>query len=397
MKPETIKNHTLLMGVDTLSIASPDDKTFDLAEYPFLYGRVSRRTDGKDGIQYRVNPDKWDTSRTKQELGIYDYAEFAETLKAIVNKMDIQYPEITRLDFRFDNFDKDSYVNMLKLNKFLILLVAESENIQNRYQSYDPKTLVDLTIRVESKYLELENYNKAVQEPQGIVTNRLEIRDKAVTADPYSEWVRLKSILRRAITPAVADELLHEMNDYLLDAFDFYVNDLAKHRKDGTISPKSRGFEHRLNGFFTAYRYSIFTKEQAIDLIARIKGKQILDAHSTDGTTFDFKDVAAECMRYARSKYKTLTDGNHIELFTLQNVKDYYKHLCDSSKMFFGNNIVVDTIPQKSSCDKPRCTRARREIFVSNKIRVEQEQEQPTIQATSSQRKQPYLVFNPYS
>ena len=357
MRPETIQTYSLLMGVDTLSIASPDDKTFNLTEYPFLYGRVSRRTDGKDGIQYRVNPDKWDTSRTKQELGIYDYAEFAETVKAIVDKMDIQYPEITRLDFRFDNFDKDSYINMLKLNKFLILLVAEAENIQNRYQSYDPKTLVDLTIRVESKYLELENYNKAVQEPQGIVTNRLEIRDKAVTADPYSEWLRIKSIIRRSITPAIAADLLTEMNDHLLDAFDFYVNDLAKHRKDGTISPKSRGFEHRLNGFFTAYRYSIFTKEQAIDLIARIKGKQM-----------NYEQCADECMRYAHNKYKTLTDGNNIELFTLQNVKDYYKHLCDSSKMFFGNNIVADTIPKKSTRGLTRYTRAKVDIFDSNMI-----------------------------
>lgn len=96
-------------------------------------------------------------------------------------------PVKTRIDYRLDSF-QDNYDELAKLNKLLILLIARYYRIDNCYQSYNPLTLEGLCIRIQNRDIEIENYNKGIQEPSGIVRNRLEFRSKRPTINSAYDW-----------------------------------------------------------------------------------------------------------------------------------------------------------------------------------------------------------------
>lgn len=124
--------------------------------------------------------------------------------------------ELTRVDFRIDSME-DNFDDYLKLNKLIALLLAKKMNLKNRYQSYDPLLLDNLTIRVQNEYLEFENYNKKLESSgNDPVCNRIELRSKSLLKNPkeFSEllniWIeRLRSL------PAFYEFVQADCNDAL--------------------------------------------------------------------------------------------------------------------------------------------------------------------------------------
>lgn len=364
MQPDLIKNHDLLMGVDTLSVSSKSNKHFDKEKYPYIYNTVSRSANG-DIYNYRINPDKYDKSRAKSDLGIYDFTEYSEIMKKIFEKTVLDEPRKTRIDLRFDSFSENSFEKMLKLNKFFVLLVAHSENLKNKYQSKDPVELWDLTVCVGNHAIELENYNKALQEPTGAVTNRLEARSKRLPDTPeelkeQTAWLQWKAIFRRATTRNNLDGFLKRVNNNLIRIFPTYrYEQMTKTNHNGEIL-KEKSFEYILNQFILTYRNTLYTQKQIIALIQELKR----------GEAAEKGESCQDFTKYARAKYKYLKDNYPFDLYTLQNVKDYLKKLSETADLFFGNGVILDTIPKQPTLTNPSKQQGKVEITQSNMLQI---------------------------
>lgn len=287
------------MGVDTIQIKSKTAIEFDSDLYPFIHADIVRKSDGSYSY-YILNPDK------AYQTSIYNSTDYNNSLNYMLDSIALDEPIKSRVDFRFDSFD-DNYNELLKLNKLVVLLIANKYKITNRYQSYDPLTNEALTIRIQSKYIEAENYNKGLQEPDGLVKNRLELRSKSLTADiaenekEFREFEKWCVRLDKAITADNFNDLISRINISLVDRF-----------KDWR---KLKG--HTLSNFITQYENCIFTSRQLENLLTLLNKKGLTSI--------------SNCKESAK-KYKKRYG---LEFFSLNDLNAYKVKLIESGAGFF--------------------------------------------------------------
>lgn len=172
---ETLQNIELKASIDTLSIASVFESQVHSTKTNYINNdvRVSSSA-GKREYIYRLNPNKVFKDINGNNKLITSYSDFIKAMNQMVFEMGLSEYRYSRIDFNVDSY-KNTYDELLKLNKcFLLLFLKDSDT--NCYQSTHPLTLTKLTTRIQRPYFQIENYNKAVQEPDGNVLNRLEIR-----------------------------------------------------------------------------------------------------------------------------------------------------------------------------------------------------------------------------
>ena len=287
------------MGVDTIQIKSKTAIEFDSDLYPFIHADIVRKSDGSYSY-YILNPDK------AYQTSIYNSTDYNNSLNYMLDSIALDEPIKSRVDFRFDSFD-DNFNELLKLNKLVVLLIANKYKITNRYQSYDPLTNEALTIRIQSKYIEAENYNKGLQEPDGLVKNRLELRSKSLTADiaenekEFREFEKWCVRLDKAITADNFNDLISRINISLVDRF-----------KDWR---KLKG--HTLSNFITQYENCIFTSRQLENLLTLLNEKDLTSI--------------SNCKESAK-KYKKRYG---LEFFSLNDLNAYKVKLIESGAGFF--------------------------------------------------------------
>lgn len=165
-----------LCNIHTISIASEKEIILP-PELGNAWVEVQHRRDTRNDKNLYVA--KINTHRWREEL-TFSYGRFQSDMFEIEQSMNIKDCSLSRVDFAF-NFLEDNYNELHKLNKCLCLLIGLSHNLMNRYESIDPLTLDKLTVRVQSQYLECENYNKSIQSNHwSPIPNRLEVRSKAI-------------------------------------------------------------------------------------------------------------------------------------------------------------------------------------------------------------------------
>lgn len=299
MNRNKIEYANIYMGVDTIQIKSKTAIEFDSDLYPFIHADIVRKSDGSYSY-YILNPDK------AYQTSIYNSTDYNNSLNYMLDSIALDEPIKSRVDFRFDSFD-DNYNELLKLNKLVVLLIANKYKITNRYQSYDPLTNEALTIRIQSKYIEAENYNKGLQEPDGLVKNRLELRSKSLTADiaenekEFREFEKWCVRLDKAITADNFNDLINRINISLVDRF-----------KDWS---KLKG--HTLSNFITQYENCIFTSRQLENLLTLLNEKGLTSI--------------SNCKESAK-KYKKRYG---LEFFSLNDLNAYKVKLIESGAGFF--------------------------------------------------------------
>ena len=294
MKQYKLDNLNLYMGVDTLQIKSKSAISFDSEKFPFVKPQIVRQSDNSFSY-YILNPDKGNNY-----IAIYNSFDYYDTLDYMLDSIALEEPVKSRIDFRFDSFDKN-FNELLKLNKLLLLLISNKYKVNNRYKSQDLLTEEELTMRIQNKYIEVENYDKGIQEPDGDVMNRLELRSKSLDNDmpesekEYIEFVNWCDRLDRAVTADNLNSLISAANNALADRY-----------KEWTAK---RG--HKINGFLNKYENSIFTRQQLVDLYALLG--------------FDNAEDRAK-------NYKKRYD---IEFFSLRDLEKYNTKIKDSGAAFF--------------------------------------------------------------
>lgn len=216
------------------------------------------------------------------------YQKFQSVLKEITNYIGLNKYRISRVDFALDYFE-DNYYELHKLNKCICLLLAISNNLKNRYESTDPLTLDHLTTRVQSEYLECENYNKDIQSNHySPVYNRLELRSKALfktkkdIPDLILGWCK-----RLDKTLTYFPELQDACNKELIRRWE-----------------KETGFKVKSESeFLRKYQDNIYTTSQLEDLYKQL----------------GFENI--------NSKIKNFKRYNSFEYFTEKNIRSYIDKL----------------------------------------------------------------------
>jgi len=287
-------NIDLYAGIDTLEVSTP---TYLTEAYEFITHDNTRRvTNGEADLpkyKYRFNPDKTHLD-TSTFTGYYLALERMMTTTAVIN------PVKTRIDYRFDCYESQ-YGDAFKLNKLLVLLIAERYKIKNRYQCIDMLTGELKTLCIKNKYIEAEAYNKELEEPESYIKWRLELRSKALYDDTDEATKELRELdkwfvrLADSTTTSNFNSLIYGLNDNLMQRY-------SEHKAKGEIATVSE--------FIVKYADFIFCTRQLVDLFARIGYKRP--------------------EKQASSFRKT----HKIEFFSLKDVRTYVLNIRDSAARF---------------------------------------------------------------
>lgn len=290
------KDVNYIAGIDTIEITST---TFTEEQFPFFTHDTSRIVQrdmaAEPKFKYRVNPDKtlFDTST----LQGYNVA-----LSHIMEVSKLQNAVKTRIDFRFDEYCSE-YNDLYKINKLLLLLVAEKYDIKNKYQSIDLESAKLKTLRIQNKYLEMECYNKQDEESDSLVKCRLELRAKALYDDsdePNKESKELENWLKR----------LEQVTDKKQGTFAALIDRLNSHLMERYKEHMDRKQINSASEFITKYADFIFTTPQLIDLYERLGYKN---------------------PKVSASKYKRL---HKIEFYSLKELRNYVNQIRKAAEKF---------------------------------------------------------------
>lgn len=235
-------------NIHTISICSTEYPKIKADGVTRIHSYIREQT-GELTYTTQINPNKYVGSE------VYNYNDFQNILNEIVKAIGINEYRITRVDFKIDSYN-DNYNELLKLNKLVILLLSIAYNIKNRYQSFEPLTLENLTVRVQNEYLEAENYNKGIESNYtDIAQNRLEVRSKALLKTKKSIPELLDSWLAKFdALPQYFEQLQSMCNTEIVRRWPLEQN----------IKVKS------LSEYIRKYQDNIYSRKQLIELYDKI-------------------------------------------------------------------------------------------------------------------------------
>ena len=281
-------------GIDTFGVKTKDE--IDVSCYPFITKDYSRKNhNGESWNYYRINPNKY------HNINIYNYKDLCFVMDEIISETGLQSAYITRIDHCLDSF-LDNYDIFLKPNKFILLLLCGKYEIRNRYQSKDLSSQEQLNLVIKNNCIEGEFYNKALQEPGGVIKSRLELRTKKLIHHIYffdsviqSEFKKWEYRLDRASETEYINSALDRINLELIRRFNEEKYD--------------KGFN--MNNFLYKYNDCIFIRSQLI------KFYDMLGIKNPKQTASNY---------IARHDSKVLN---------LKSVKEYIKFIKAKGEMFY--------------------------------------------------------------
>lgn len=293
------KDIDYIAGIDTLEITSTTftEQAFDFFTHD-TSRIVQRDISAEPKYKYRTNPDKtlYDTSTIDG---------YKAALSHIMEVSKLQNSVKTRIDFRFDDYC-NPYEDLYKINKLLLLLVAERYDIKNKYQSIDLESAKLKTLRIQNKYLEMECYNKAEEEPDSPIKCRLELRAKALYDDEDEQNKELRELAKWL-------ERLEQVTDKRQGTFTALIDRLNDNLIERYKEHTDRGQINSTNEFITKYADFIFSTPQLVDLYRRL----------------NYKNPKA-----AASKYKS---SHKIEFYSLRELRDYVQQIRKAAERFTNN------------------------------------------------------------
>jgi len=292
MNKNKLAETNLYTGIDTIEVKSDTEINADAA--PDFAPKYVKKDSNTGRCFYKLNTDKGAGTE------IYNSADYYAMRDYMIELLQMTNPVKVRIDFRVDSFD-DNFEELLKLNKLLIMLIGEQYKVKNEYYSINPRTLEELCVRIQNDRIEVENYNKGIEEPDGMVKNRLEFRSKKLYDDTaenskeLTEFLKWCNRLDKSVTKQNFEKLQQVLNDALYRQYKKECN--------------RRGF--KVNEFLYKYQSSIFTSKQCADLYRR----------------FGYKDPEQQAKRYKQRK--------HIEYFSYRDLLTYTQLIKDSGERFF--------------------------------------------------------------
>lgn len=255
--PDTLKilsENEIYAGIDTIQIKTDKEIEEEVIKQKD-YVHNNKRKCLKDGRWlYVVNPDKFNDN-----VGIYHASEYTKAFDGMKCDLELSSHELSlsRVDFRFDFFDDNTFDKLWKLNSVFIALFSQCYKVKNRYASTDIQTCERLTLRAETQYFQIEYYNKRLQEPSGNVNARLELRSLKLrkNTDELKEFERWKERLLKILDKEAYKALQEEKNNLL---YKLWQREKAKYKNMNVYEFLSKYIDH------------IYTQEQLSDFFRRL-------------------------------------------------------------------------------------------------------------------------------
>lgn len=294
-----MKNLKTYASIDTIEIMTTT--YIEPNKFDFITHDSSRRitTDSDEQkYKYRINPDK----NTGFDTSCYD--GYKVCIDNIYAKTKFDSPVKTRIDFRFDNYDVE-YEDCYKINKLLILLIANQYKVKNTYQSTDMFNNKVKTLRIQNKRFEIEFYDKSAEEPDSLIKTRLELRSKALYDNTGEELDHLRTWttrLKKVCDAEEMDKLTAKLNDNLIERY-------AELKAKQQVTNASE--------FVTKYSDSIFTRRQLIDL---------------------YKALGVKSAEVMATKYQKT---HQIEFFRVAKLTAYVDGILNSAMLFAGAELMA--------------------------------------------------------
>lgn len=254
---------------------------------------------------------------------IFTYDEFLTALNTIVADVEIEKYWITRVDMRFDSYDREYYLKNAKLNRFLISMIAVTYNVRNRYRTVDLFSEQQLSVAIKTDEFEIENYDK--ERASGgcdRAKSRFELRSKRMRGKDIEQEFLVGWPRRWKKSLKNFSKVGERYNEELVRIY----------REGATIFPKKFS---NLTDFLLQYQNCIFTKEQMIDFL---------------------KMVGVE---NPKIKYQNHKQRYGIELFNIDDVSAAIDEINRATRQYFGKSKVIQTESYKglqSPCDKGKNT-----------------------------------------
>lgn len=192
----------------------------------------------------------------KYEQGFNSLEEFEKNLVLFMEDLNIPYHEVRRVDLSYDYYT-DNYNELHKIHKTICALIAISNNLSNRYESRDFLSLNHLTTRAENKYMEFENYNKALESNyQSDAFNRIEMREKGLSQinKPFQGYQNIISKWEKRLDIALQyyERLQEQSNEYLKTKWEIEKLGIS------------------IDEFIRKYSNNIFTRKQLQDFFVSL-------------------------------------------------------------------------------------------------------------------------------
>lgn len=228
---------------------------------------------------------------------LVSYKGFLSELDGILERAGVRSYDWIRVDMCFDSFDEEHYQKYAKINRLLISMIAQAYSVQNKYRTADLFTNKQLSVAIKNpNSFEVENYDKAAESlGKDICKSRFEIRSLRMSGKDIEE--EFVSGWDKRFEKAI------ECFDSTLDRYNTEL--LKRYLEEQDASPNMKW-----SIFFQKYENCIFTKGQAIDLLARMG-----------------VDDPAERYKYFKKKYGLETfayDDIMFVIFEIKRARDIF-------------------------------------------------------------------------
>lgn len=218
---------------------------------------IDIKNHGKDSVnginKYKIN------MNTEQGYMIRDLKTFMKVKLKMINEAALKDYETVRADIAIDSSIIDFQTNY-NINKLLIQLVGIQHDVDdnNDYRTVNNRNNKPKSSKIQSRAFDIENYDKAVESPDGDILNRLEFRIKQMTRIKEHEKEikalrKVLSILNDSITEANFNQLVEMNTETILK----YIAEEGK--KDTAVLSQNIDLiisKKQLINIFTALGYS---------------------------------------------------------------------------------------------------------------------------------------------
>lgn len=282
--------HTLSAKCDYCNEVIADTEKIVKTSYP-------QKIRGKNEYEHymMLNPN----NAVGEHTMIKNYSDFNMVLQQALARMEVKNFKVTRADLCFNSDELGDYELFKKLNRLLICCIADSENIQNCYQTSDLWSDKSLSVAVKDHRIEVENYDKSIENPNVATKNRLEFRSKNLRGESLEDEFTKKWFARldRAVEhfEAVQERYNKELNR-LWD-------------EDRNRSDKDKLYVS-LTSFLLQYKDCIYTRKQLVELLEMIgienpssKAKNFKDRHTIEFFSKTDLKLIIEAIKSATIRY----------------------------------------------------------------------------------------------
>lgn len=299
MRNEKINAIDLIASIHTVSIRSTTLSPIKRKDVPWLTSVYNPQ--GSPWYIYRLNMNH----TSYGEVLSLDAFEFL--IQQAAAELGLENWEYVRVDFRIDQ-SIDNYESLRKLNRLLITGLSILYGMDNRYESDDFLTEDKLTIRAGSDRLQVENYNKSLQEPTNPTKNRLELRTLRVYEsgkDLYQLVEDWKDRLQRVI-----------------DNFDLVQDECNKNLLNRYQTETENRSIRKLSDFIWLHSSKIYCRPQMVKLLTAIGVRNPKTAAN------NYRNRLKGMEYFSKADLKAYVDDILESLYNFQHFDKYVKNEC---------------------------------------------------------------------